>query len=79
MRQIKALHWMSVGKSKMLSITQARKPSVIQIRKQGMELTPLADLLTSSVHLWESELENGAILTLDAKRGRVRLLPLVHS
>ena len=104
MRQVKAMHWINVGKSDatdmeimeyakkndcimvtydldfstMLSITQAKKPSVIQIRKQGMELLSLAELLTSSVQLWESELENGVILTLDAKRGRVRLLPLIN-
>ena len=65
--------------STILSVTQEKKPSVIQIRKQGMELSSLADLLGSSVSLWESDLKNGAILSLDTMRGRVRLLPLTNA
>ena len=64
--------------STILSINKINKPSIIQIRKQNMELFLLVKLLTSSVHLWKNELEDGAILTLDAKRGRVRLLPLIN-
>jgi len=59
-----------------LSNTKGGKPSVIQIRKQGLQLETLAGLLIATVSQWSDELEKGAILSLDAKRVRVRLLPL---
>ena len=62
--------------SAILSTTQVKKPSVVQIRKQGLELHSLAELLSIAVRHWARELESGAILTLDARRGRIRLLPL---
>ena len=61
----------------LLCATQNQKPSVIQIRKQGMDIDVLADLLSTSVRQWGVELSKGAILTIDAKKLRVRLLPLV--
>lgn len=65
--------------SAILSVTQVRKPSIVQIRKQGLYLPLLAELLSAAVRHWAAELENGAILTLDSKRGRVRLLPLTQT
>ena len=60
----------------LLCAAQTQRPSVIQIRKQGIDIDILADLLATAVHQWGDELHNGAILTLDAKKLRVRLLPL---
>ena len=60
----------------LLCATQTQKPSVIQIRKQGIDLVILADLLATSLRQWGDDLSKGAILTLDAKKLRVRLLPL---
>ena len=65
--------------SAILSVTQVKKPSVVQIRKQGLELFVLAEVLAFAVSHWKSDLEDGAVLTLDAKRARVRLLPLVQA
>jgi len=59
-----------------LSHTKGGKPSVIQIRKQGLQLEVLAELLAAAASQWKTELDKGAILSLDTKRIRVRLLPL---
>jgi len=60
----------------MLSITQGRKPSLIQVRSHGLSIDKLADLLVSAIMQNEDSLKIGAILTIDPKRARVRLLPL---
>lgn len=60
----------------MLSVTQGRKPSIIQIRNQGVQMEALAELIVSAILQNADELEKGAILTLDSKQARVRLLPL---
>ena len=64
--------------SAILAITQSKKPSVIQIRKQGLQLSSLAELLANTTRHWEAELERGAILSLDARREKIRLLPLAN-
>jgi predicted nuclease of predicted toxin-antitoxin system len=56
--------------------TNARKPSIIQVRVQGGNTHELAILLTKMLNNFREELEKGAILTLDPRRARVRLLPL---
>ena len=61
----------------LLCAAQGYKPSVVQIRKQGLNYDALVDLLTIAVRQWSDELSKGAILTLDARKCRVRLLPLV--
>ena len=59
-----------------LSVSQAKKPSIIQIRKQNLHLATLAEALSVLVNRWENELQSGAILTLDMNKDRIRLLPL---
>jgi len=59
-----------------LSNTKENKPSVIQIRKQGLQSDMLAKLLAIVLSQWKSELEKGAVLIIDAKKVRVRILPL---
>ncbi|MCL2378517.1 MAG: DUF5615 family PIN-like protein [Defluviitaleaceae bacterium] len=65
-----------LGFSAMLSATQGRKPSIVQIRNQGMSVKELAELIVSAIFQNADELEKGAILTVDSKQARVRLLPL---
>jgi len=60
----------------MLSVTQGRKPSIVQIRNQGVPMEKLAELIVSAILQYVEELESGAILTLDSKQARMRLLPL---
>lgn len=59
-----------------LALTQARGPSVLQVR--GHEILPrtLAQLVISAIRQHEKELEAGALLVMDESRSRVRILPL---
>ena len=61
-----------------LSANQGYKPSIIQLRNQVACLDSLAELIAAVVRQWADNLAKGAILTLDAKRIRVRLLPLIR-
>ena len=60
-----------------LSVTHDCKPSVIQIRKHRLDFCFLAKLLSVVTRRWADDLSNGAVLTIDAEKLRVRLLPLI--
>ena len=62
--------------SAILSVTHGKKPSIIQVRVQNILWSTLADIVVKSVLQSASEIEAGAILTINAKRSRLRLLPL---
>lgn len=61
----------------MLAATQAKGPSVVQVRTQDVRPNSLAPLLMPLLHHYQNELEAGALLIVDEARSRVRLLPLV--
>jgi len=62
--------------SAILAATNGEKPSVVQIR--AADLTPelLVGSLTTALRVYADDLESGALLTIDADRQRLRLLPL---
>ena len=60
----------------LLSLTRARSPSVIQVRTQDVMPTHLANRLIQVLREQESALENGALVTIDEAKSRVRILPL---
>ena len=62
--------------STILSVTHGQKPSVVQVRTHGFRIEALSNMLASTLNENSTELENGAILSIDAKKSRVRLLPL---
>ena len=62
--------------SAILSATKGIKPSVIQVRARNIPWIDLASKVISSATQSAAELGTGAILTLDAKTSRLRLLPL---
>ena len=62
--------------STILSSTHGHKPSVVQLRVHGLHLGKAAELVISSILQCSAELKEGAILTIDANRARLRLLPL---
>ena len=62
--------------SAILSATKGIKPSVIQVRARNIPWIDLANKVTNSAIQNAAELGTGAILTLDAKTSRLRLLPL---
>lgn len=61
-----------------LAATKTDCPSVIQIRTQDVTPEHLGPLVVSALHQFEKHLEDGAIVTIDQKKLRARILPL-HS
>jgi len=62
--------------SAILSVTHGKKPSIVQVRTRYMPLHDLADIVIKSIKQNINDLNSGAILTIDAKKSRSRLLPL---
>ena len=60
----------------MLAIRQAVKPNVIQLRCQDVLPSALGELLLRAIQVARPYLEQGALLTVDPLRERIRLLPL---
>ncbi|MBU4286823.1 MAG: DUF5615 family PIN-like protein, partial [Proteobacteria bacterium] len=59
-----------------LAATKADCPSVIQIRTQDVTPEHLGPLVVSALNQFEKHLEDGAIVTIDQKKLRARILPL---
>jgi len=59
-----------------LAITHGRKPSVIQTRTGLLGHDRIGDIVFSAITLLSSDLEKGALVTIDQNKTRVSLLPL---
>ena len=59
-----------------LAINNNLKPSIIQLRMQTISVEQHGEWIASAIMQNAGELENGAVLTIDAKKARLRLLPL---
>ena len=62
--------------SAILAVTQGTKPSVVQIRADNLNPDAIAQPVIAALRRLEPELERGALVTIDPKRARIRLLPL---
>ena len=62
--------------SAILSVTHGKKPSIVQVRTRYMPAHDLADIVIKAIKQNAEDLISGAILTIDAKKSRSRLLPL---
>ena len=62
--------------SAILAATNGQKSSVVKIRAVDLLPESLAGPLVTGLRMCAEELENGALLTIDAERQRLRLLPL---
>ncbi|WP_274428168.1 DUF5615 family PIN-like protein [Desulfosarcina sp. BuS5] len=51
-------------------------PSVIQIRTQDVTPDNLGRLVVSAIHQFTNQLEKGALITVDEKKLRARILPI---
>ena len=65
--------------SALLAATQGAGPSVIQVRTQNILPESIGKLVIDSLERFRSELDKGAIITIDPSRARVRILPLKGS
>jgi predicted nuclease of predicted toxin-antitoxin system len=63
--------------STILSVTHGQKPSVIQIRVQNFNSEQFAELIALAVMQNANELEQGAILSIDAHKSRLCMLPFL--
>ncbi len=59
-----------------LAATGGAKPSVVQIRASGVGVDRIGGQVIGGLALCADELLAGALVTIDATRTRVRLLPL---
>ena len=58
-----------------LASTQVTKPSVVQVRSDDVDPKAIGKLIVAALFEGETELKAGALITVDAKRSRLRLLP----
>jgi predicted nuclease of predicted toxin-antitoxin system len=59
-----------------LAVTHGEKPSVVQIRAVDVSLEAVGKQVVGALKQMASELEAGALITIDPVRTRLRLLPL---
>lgn len=59
-----------------LAATHGEKPSVVQIRAEDVSPDVIGKQVIVALRQMASELEEGALLTIDPNRTRLRLLPL---
>jgi len=59
-----------------LFVTNGQKPSVVQLRINDIYPEIDSDYLISALNSVKTELEQGALLIIDTKRTRIRVLPL---
>ena len=59
-----------------LAITRGKKPSVIQMRSGALGPDRIGGKVLSAIKLLATDIEKGALLTIDPRKTRVTLLPL---
>ena len=59
-----------------LAVTHGQKPSVVQIRSDDVSPEVIGQRVTSALTQLTLELANGALISIDTKQTRVRILPL---
>jgi len=62
--------------SAILSVTHELKPSIVQIRSSILHAERAVDIIAASLLKYSNELYDGAILSIDLKNARLRLLPI---
>lgn len=62
--------------SAILAATKGKKPSVVQLRTDDLSPAAVGEQIVKALRQMRGELDAGALLTVDAKRTRIRVLPL---
>lgn len=60
----------------LLAALGTNRPSVIQVRSQDVLPAAIGDMVIRAIRAAEPHLEDGALVTVDPVRHRVRLLPI---
>jgi predicted nuclease of predicted toxin-antitoxin system len=59
-----------------LAATSAAAPSVIQVRRQNVMPESVGIIVVDAVRKFKDELDDGALISVDHKKARARVLPL---
>jgi len=59
-----------------LAAANAEKPSVVQVRAENLQPEAIGEQVIEALRRMNSELEGGALVTIDTKKTRLRILPL---
>jgi predicted nuclease of predicted toxin-antitoxin system len=62
--------------SAILAATQGEKPSVVQLRSDDVSPDVIGNQVLIALRQMEAELREGALITVDSNRTRLRVLPL---
>jgi predicted nuclease of predicted toxin-antitoxin system len=62
--------------SAILANTHGEKPSVVQIRADDVTVDAIGQQVANAILQMRSELQDGALITIDPNRTRLRILPL---
>ena len=65
--------------SAILAATQGKKPSVVQLRADDTSPDVIGDAVLAALRQMDAELQDGALLTVEPGRTRLRVLPLRRS
>jgi predicted nuclease of predicted toxin-antitoxin system len=65
-----------LGFAALLATRKTRQPSVIQVRTQDILPAAIGNLVVKTLTTCGNQLETGALVTIDPRRQRVRLLPI---
>ena len=58
-----------------LASTRQKKPSVVQIRAEDLDPNVIGTRIVAALQFAQKDLEGGALLTIEADRTRLRVLP----
>lgn len=59
-----------------LATADSEKPSIVQIRSDDLRAASIGNQVMLALRQMRAELDEGALVTIDPKRTRLRLLPL---
>jgi predicted nuclease of predicted toxin-antitoxin system len=60
----------------LLAATDAKGPSVIQVRTQNVMPEALGNTVVNAIKKFKNELDAGSLISIDQKKARARILPL---
>lgn len=60
----------------MLALSHAAGPSVLQVRSQDVLPEDIGSIVIAALRQYENALETGALVVVERKKSRVRVLPL---
>jgi len=61
---------------RILALTHAEGPSVLQIRGNMLLPEDCGDMILTALKYYQKEIQNGALITLDEVKWRIKILPI---